>query len=168
MDIIDFYTWLYIVKDAPIIIETSSVVSRAGDVIIDEFINRSWREQQLSFWIGDENHLAYAQALFSVNFGVGVRFTVSCRLGKNVPYAEALRDIDPSDILNIVPFEDESTELVRRGVHFKYRPASKQLTLTVCYRRVIGRTNFNIHLEAEGMVRLMNKDEVNIDPLHGC
>jgi hypothetical protein len=81
MDIIDFYTWLYIVKDAPIIIETPSVVSRAGDVIIDEFINRSWREQQLSFWIGDENHLAYAQALFSVNFGVGVRFTVSVILG---------------------------------------------------------------------------------------
>jgi hypothetical protein len=163
---IDYYTWLYLVRDAPIVIETSSVVSRAGDVVIDEFIQRSWREEQLSFWIGDENQLAHAQALFGINIGVGVRFTVSCRLGRNTSYAEASREIAPTDTLNIVPFENESIELVRRGVQFKYKTASKVLTLTVRYRRVIGRSNFHAHLEARGMVRITNEDEVNIYPLH--
>jgi hypothetical protein len=65
-----------------------------------------------------------------------------------------------------VPFENESIELVRRGVQFKYKTVSKVLTLTVRYRRVIGRSNFHAHLEARGMVRITNEDEVNIYPLH--
>jgi hypothetical protein len=156
---IDNYTWMYIIRDSPAEVENSLVVSRAGDVVMDEFIQRSWREQQLSFWVGDENHLGYAQSLFGLNFGVGVRFTVSCRLKRNEPYAEASRTIDASDTLNIVPFENTSRELVRRGVFFKYKPASKVLSIIVRYRRLIGAINFSQHLEARGMAPYARNDD---------
>jgi hypothetical protein len=45
-------TWLYLVRDASMVIENSSVVSCAVDIVIDEFIQHSCRGQQLSFWIG--------------------------------------------------------------------------------------------------------------------
>jgi hypothetical protein len=151
VDNIDNYTWLYMVRDSPVEIQNSLVVSRASDVVLDEFIQRSWREQQLSFWVGDENHLAYAQSLFGLNFGVGIRFTVSCRLNRNESYAKASRTIAASDTLNILPFESTSRELVRRGVFFKYKPASRVLSIIVRYHRLIGEINFLNHLEARGM-----------------
>jgi hypothetical protein len=95
-----------------------------------------------------------------------VCFTLSCRLGRNESHAEASWEIALTDTLNIVPFENESIKLMRRGVRLKYKPASKVLSLTVCYWCFIGRTNFSAHLEARGVVRLVNKDEVNIYPLH--
>jgi hypothetical protein len=126
LDNIDYYTWLYIVNDLPVPIQNSLVVSCVGEIFVDEFIQRSWREPQLSFWIGDEEHLEYAQALFGLNFGIGVHFTVSCQLKKN-------RAIDTSDTLNVVPFENSSHELVCRGVAFRYKPGSRLLSMTVRY-----------------------------------
>ncbi len=120
-------------NDLPVPIQNSLVVSCVGEIFVDEFIQRSWREPQLSFWIGDEEHLEYAQALFGLNFVIGVHFTVSCQLKKNDSYVEALRAIDTSDTLNVVPFENSSHELVCRGVAFRYKPGSRLLSMTVRY-----------------------------------
>jgi len=170
VDNIDDYTWMHMIRDSPAEIENALIVSRAGDVVGDEYIQRSWREQQLSFWVGDEHHLAYAQSLFGLNFGVGVRFTVSCRLKRNETYAESSRAIDASDTLNIVPFERMSRELVRRGVLFKYKPASKVLSIVVRYRRLIGETNYLTHLVARGMAPYApddgGSDMMDIYPFH--
>ena len=166
---IDYYTWLYIVNDLPVPIQNSLVVSRAGEVFVDEFIQRSWREPQLSFWIGDEDHLEYAQALFGLNFGIGVCFTVSCRMKKNDSYVEASRVIDPSDTLNVVPFENSSRELVRRGVAFRYKPGSRMLSMTVRYRRLVGEINYMDHLRARRMEiqpTIADDDEMDIYPFH--
>jgi hypothetical protein len=45
---IDMYTWNYMMKDAPVAIEAKTVVSRAGHVHLNEFIQQSWREPQFS------------------------------------------------------------------------------------------------------------------------
>ncbi len=40
---IDVYTWIYVMKDAPVAIKAQTVVSRAGHVHLNEFIQQSWR-----------------------------------------------------------------------------------------------------------------------------
>jgi hypothetical protein len=139
---IDMYTWIYLLRDCPIVPQLGSVVSHGGCVSFDEYIQRSFREPQLSFWVGNTNHLAYVQGLFGLSFGIGVRFTVSCRLPRSQTSTEVSKQIDPSDTLNVIPFEDDSCEVVRRGVYFNYRPQSKLLSITVRYRCAIGRQNF--------------------------
>ncbi len=69
---IDMYTWLYMMKDAPVAIESRTVVCRAGHVPLTEFIQQSWRELQFSLWVGNSDHLAFVQELFGLNFGIGV------------------------------------------------------------------------------------------------
>jgi hypothetical protein len=77
---IDMYTWMYMLKDAPVIVEAGGAITHAGAVHFEEFIQTSCREPQLSFWIGSSHHLAFAQGLFGLSFGIGVRFTLSCWL----------------------------------------------------------------------------------------
>ena len=76
------------------------------------------------------------------------------------------REINQSDTLNVIPFEDTCCELVRRGVYFKYKPRSKILSITVRYRRLVGSQNFQPHLEARGMVHLPDDEEEETFPFH--
>ena len=163
---IDMYTWMYMLKGAPVAIEAGEVVSRGTRLNYDEFTQYTRRETQLSLWIGDSHHLAFAQALFGLSFGIGVRFTVSCRLPRGESYAEESRQISASSTLNVIPFENSSTELVRRGIHFRYKPVSRILSLTVRYRRLNGHQNFYPHLEARGMVHLPAEDGPDIYPFY--
>ena len=163
---IDMYTWMYMLKESPVRIEASSIVTRSSLVHFDEFIQVSHRETQLSIWLGDSTHLAFGQALFGMSFGIGVRFTVSCRLPRGQTYAEALQQIDPSRTLNVIPFEDNCREVVRRGIHFRYKPASKVLSVTVRYRRMIGAQNFLPHFQVRGMVHVHDEDGRDIYPFH--
>lgn len=107
------------------------MVTHAGFVSFDEYIQRSQREVQLSIWVGSTNHLSYVQGLFSLSFGIGVRFMVRCRLPRSQTSIEVSQEISPSATLNVVPFEEDCQELVRRGVYFNYRPTSKLLTIVV-------------------------------------
>jgi hypothetical protein len=129
---VDLYTRLYLLRDSPVMPQLGSVVSRAGSISFDEYIQRSRREPQLSFWVGSANHLSsYVQGLFGLSFGIGVQFMVSCRLPRSQTSIEASQKNSPSATLNVVPFEEDYQELVRRGVYLNYRPTSKLLTITV-------------------------------------
>jgi hypothetical protein len=83
----------------------------------------------------ERSHLSYVQGLFGLSFRIGVGFTVSCRLPRRETSIKGLQQISPSATLNIISFEDNCRAVVRRGVYYKYRPQSKLLTITVCYKR---------------------------------
>jgi hypothetical protein len=79
---------------------------------------------------------------------------------------KGLQQISPSATLNIIPFEDNCRAVVRRGVYYKYRPQSKLLIITVCYKHIIGHSNFMPHFEARGMVHLRDDDGPDFYPFY--
>lgn len=163
---IDLSTWAYMIYNAPVEIQTNTVVSRAGHVHFNDFIQQSWREMQFSLWLGMSDHLDFVQKLFGLNFGVGVRFAVSCRLPRTEQKIEVSREMDTNDTLNIIPFEDNHTELVGRGLYIKFKPRTKVLSITLRYRRLVGEAQFLTHLEARGMVHVNDEEEGEIYPFY--
>jgi hypothetical protein len=154
------------IHNAPVEIQINTVVSRAGHVHFNDFIQQSWREMQFSLWLGMGDHLDFVQKLFGLNFGVGVRFAVSCRLPRTEQKIEVSREMDTNDTLNIIPFEDNHTELVGRGLYIKFKPRTKVLSITLRYRRLVGEAQFSTHLEARGMVHVNDDEEGEIYPFH--
>jgi len=74
--------------------------------------------------------------MFGISIGIGIRVRVNCSLPRNATESESRRVIGRSGTLNVVPFEDSSEEFVRRGMTFKYKPFSKNLTIVIRFRRL--------------------------------
>jgi hypothetical protein len=158
------YDWAYLsmITEAEEVVTTA--VIRNYFLNGDELVVQSTQEEQRKIWLVEPEHLSFAQKLFGVTVGIGVRFTVPCRLAKTLSRAQSSRTIAESDTLNIVPFESNPVEMIRRGIEFKYNVNSRVLYITIRFRRCNGLENYKSHLEVRGMLADTEFDD--LWPLH--
>ena len=65
-------------------------------------------------------------------------FSVPCQIGRDNGRVSSSHIISKTDTINVVPFEPEEQELVRRGIVLRYIPKLSQLSIIIRFRRVTG------------------------------
>lgn len=83
---------------------------------------------------------------------------------REVSYQQMRFDND----FNIIPFEVamDLIEVCRRGIELKYVTRHMDLFVTVRYRKMIGRTNVEPHLQARNMINASHGIVNDAYPLH--
>jgi hypothetical protein len=89
------------------------------------------------------HHLWFAQGIFGKASGIGVRL-LSDAMRKKSSVTSSHQIL--MDELNIVPFEDESEELVQGGITLRYYPSANLLSVLVCFCRKKGERDIISHL----------------------
>ncbi len=56
-----------------------------------------------------------------------------------------------TDELNVIPFEDQSEELVQRGITLHYYPSANLRSVLVCFSRKRGKRDIISHLGIQGI-----------------
>ena len=111
-------------------------------------------------------HLPSAQKVFGTSVGIGVRVFLPCSMGKNNGIVAAHRVISKTDTINVVPFEPEDQELIRRGIVLKYIPSRSHLTVTIRFRRVTGEARMLPYLQSRGAIFEQEEEAEAVWPLH--
>ena len=150
---VDKFTWLYLKTKLPQPM-LSLVVVKTVYVGIDDAIVEKWRGNLESCVLTLPEHLTIAQSLFGSAVGLGFRCMLQCRLQSRSRTARmtSSRQVEHSDELNVVPFEQYCREFVRRGIELKYLECEDLLTVTIRFRRIRGADNLLSHLEVRGMI----------------
>ena len=111
-------------------------------------------------------HLDCAQKIFGTSVGLGVRVFLPCPMGKSNGRVSSGRVICKTDTINVVPFEQEEQEIVRRGIVLKYTPSLGQLTVTIRFRRVTGEQRILPYLQSRGAIYVEEEETEDVWPLH--
>ena len=112
-------------------------------------------------------HLDCAQKVFGTSVGLGVRVFVPCQIGRTTGRVSSTHVISKTDAINVVPFEPEEQELVRRGIVLRYIPKLRQLTIIIRFRRVTGEERMLPYLRSRGAIYEAEEEEIEpVWPLH--
>jgi hypothetical protein len=160
VDCINIYTWAYMKSHLPPP-TIENVICQIVYVGQDDGIAEKFRGLLEVISLIFPHHLQMAQDVFGSSVGVGFRCQLTFQIGKNDRVAKS-RPVESTDTLNIIPFEgaDETVELFQRGLHLKYLPSLRLLTVAVCFCRVKGIDNLRQHLQSRQM--LFNKGMAGI------
>ena len=93
-------------------------------------------------------------------------FSVPCQIGRGNGRVSSSHIISKTDTINVVPFEPEEQELVRRGIVLKYIPKLSQLTIIIRFRRVTGEARILPYLQSRGAIYQEEEEEETVWPLH--
>jgi len=125
----------------------------------DEFHMEKYRALQFSTFLCLPQHLAMAQKLFGTAVGLGCRNILKCALKQRAAHVRRIsrQQIKYTDSLNVIPFQMgmpdyEYEEINRRGIELKYIPLESEFSITVKYRKLIGRTQIEPHLQMRNIV----------------
>jgi hypothetical protein len=163
IDNINFLTWFFIIRDLPpsIHIEEKNVVVKHSFFKSDCFFLEKRRCNQQSFELYLPEHVPFVQSIFGTFGGIGSHQILKCTLKQKCLSARAcnFRQISYQDEHNVVPFErDCPVEFLRRGIIMKYIHEEQHLIITVRFRKMMNREEF------EPQVRLRN---ITVNPLDG-
>jgi hypothetical protein len=112
-------------------------------------------------------HLVCTQKVFGTSVGLGVHVFVPCQIGRNNTRVSSSHIISKTDTINVVPFEPEEQELVRRGIVLRYIPKLSQLTIIIRFRRVTGDARMLPYLQSRGAIYEAEEEEIEpVWPLH--
>jgi len=160
--------WVYIKSLLVVEVEISSVIAKSHYILRDELVVEKWRTTQEQVNLTLPEHLDCAQKVFGTSVGLGVRVFVPCQTGRSTGRVSSSHVISKTDTINVVPFEPEEQELVRRGIVLRYIPKLSQLTIIIRFRRVTGDTTIlsslikKIELREENVV-LKNGEQASFD-----
>ena len=159
-------TWDYIKSLLLQDVERSTVVSKTTFILKDELVVEKWRTKQELINLTLPEHLDCAQKIFGTSVGLGVRVFLPCPMGKSNGRVSSGRVICKTDTINVVPFEQEEQEIVRRGIVLKYTPSLGQLTVTIRFRRVTGEQRILPYLQSRGAIYVEEEETEDVWPLH--
>lgn len=153
MNSIDAHTWNYIVTNLPHAATHETIVYKKTYLYKDEFCVEKYRTTQFTINLSLPMHLSYAQNIFGSGVGIGTRRVLKCALKQRGASAKVITQyqITHSDMLNIIPFEYNAEEVVRRGLQLKYIPQEMELTVSVRFRVVTGRDKIQPELDARNL-----------------
>ena len=152
LDNVSRYTWDYIKSLMVVEVEASPAVVKTNFILRDELVVEKWRTAQELVHLTLPEHLDCAQKIFGTSVGLGVRVFLPCPMGKNNGRVSVHRVISKTDTINVVPFEPEDQELIRRGIVLKYIPSRTHLTVTIRFRRVTGEERMLPYLQSRGAI----------------
>jgi hypothetical protein len=159
-------TWDYMKSLMVVEVETSNVIAKTNFMLVDELVVEKWRTTQEHVLFTLPEHLDCAQKVFGTSVGLGVRVFVPCKMGKSNGRVSSGRVISKTDTINVVPFEPEEQELVRRGIVLKYIPKLSQLTIIIRFRRVTGEARIIPYLQSRGAIYEEEEEAEAVWPLH--
>jgi hypothetical protein len=159
-------TWDYIKLQLLLDVEASPAVVKTNFILRDELVVEKWRTVQEQVNLTLPEHLQSAQKVFGTSVGIGVRVFLPCSMGKNNGIVAAHRVISKTDTINVVPFEPEDQELIRRGIVLKYIPSRSHLTVTIRFRRVTGEARMLPYLQSRGAIYEEEEEAEDVWPLH--
>ena len=159
-------TWDYIKSLLLQDVEFSPVVTKTTFILRDELVVEKWRttQEEVNFTLPE--HLVVAQKIFGVSVGLGVRVFLACAMGKSNGRVASHRVISKTDTINVVPFEPEEQELVRRGIVLRYIPKQSHLSVTIRFRRVTGEARILPYLQSRGAIYEEEEEAAAVWPLH--
>jgi hypothetical protein len=160
------FTWEYMKSLIVLDVETSSVIAKSQFILRDELVVEKWRttQEQVQFTLPE--HLDCAQKVFGTSVGLGVRVFLPCQMGRSNGRVSSGRVISKTDTINVVPFEPEELELVRRGIVLKYIPKLSQLSIIIRFRRVTGMARILPYLQSRGAIYEEEEEAEAVWPLH--
>eukprot|EP00590_Aulacoseira_subarctica_P000419 CAMPEP_0172435090 /NCGR_PEP_ID=MMETSP1064-20121228/70990_1 /TAXON_ID=202472 /ORGANISM="Aulacoseira subarctica , Strain CCAP 1002/5" /LENGTH=104 /DNA_ID=CAMNT_0013183371 /DNA_START=1056 /DNA_END=1370 /DNA_ORIENTATION=+ len=100
-------------------VEASPAVVKTNFISRDELVVEKWRTVQEQVNLTLPEHLPSAQKVFGTSVGIGVRVFLPCSMGKSNGRVAVHRVISKTDTINVVPFEPEDQEVIRRGIVLK-------------------------------------------------
>ena len=166
---IDRLTWEYMTTVLQVQYIQKNVVIKKVYCCNDEFHMEKYRALQFSTFLCLPQHLAMAQKLFGTAIGLGCRNILKCALKQRAAHARRIsrQQIKYTDSLNVIPFQMgmpdyEYEEINRRGIELKYIPLESEFSITVKYRKLIGRTQIEPHLQMRNIV-LPNDNGIDDD-----
>jgi hypothetical protein len=159
-------TWDYIKSLLLQDVEFSPVVTKTTFILRDELVVEKWRTRQEEVNLTLPEHLVVAQKIFGVSVGLGVRVFLACAVGKSNGRVASHRVISKTDTINVVPFEPEEQELVRRGIVLRYIPKQSHLSVTIRFRRVTGEARILPYLQSRGAIYEEEEEAAAVWPLH--
>ena len=159
-------TWDYIKSLLLQDVETSPVITKTSFILRDELVVEKWRTRQEEVNLTLPEHLVVAQKIFGVSVGLGVRVFLACAMGKSNGRVASHRVISKTDTINVVPFEPEEQELVRRGIVLRYIPKQSHLSVTIRFRRVTGEARILPYLQSRGAIYEEEEEAAAVWPLH--
>ena len=167
---IDPLTWHYIQGILMVPASLRNTVQKQHYVCNDEFVLEKYRSEENIIELTLPEHLSLAQKLFGTAAGIGTRQVMRCSLkrhglaAREVSYQQMRFDND----FNIISFEvaTDLIEVCRRGIELKYVTQRMDLFVTVRYRKMIGRTNVEPHLQARNMINASHGIVNDAYPLH--
>jgi len=159
-------TWDYIKLQLLLDVEVSPVVVRTNFIVRDELVVEKWRSVQEQVTLTLPEHLPSAQKVFGTSVGIGVRVFLPCSMGKSNGRVAVHRAIAKTDTINVVPFEPDEQELIRRGIVLKYIPSRSHLTVTIRFRRVTGEARMLPYLQSRGAIYEEEEEAEDVWPLH--
>lgn len=164
------YTWYYIISNTPLNVLHHNVVQKNTYIYKDEFFVEKFRTQQYSLEFTLPAHLMFAQNLFGSGLGLGTRHFLRCSLKQRGLMARmcTTHQISYTDTMNVIPFEINPKEEIRRGLELKYIPSEMELCITVRFRIITGKASLEPEFEARNLsnrVRPQNPEYDNYYPL---
>lgn len=175
---ISAYTWYWMIRDVPehiIVGGNSRAVVKRTYMESDELVVQKWRDTQQFLELTFPDHMEFAQRMFGQSVGLGIRALVCCPLKDAEPFqiVEQSHQICAGDVVNIIPFELEPKEQVRRGLWLNFVPTTGLLSITIRFRAVHRVVEMKPFLQLRGIVTddhiIMNDDEdddADVCPLH--
>jgi len=159
-------TWEYLKLQLALDVEASPVVVKTNFISRDELVVEKWRTGQEQVNLTLPEHLQSAKKVFGTSVGIGVRVFLPCPMGKSNGRVSVCRAISKTDTINVVPFEPEDQEVVRRGIVLKYIPSRSHLTVTIRFRRVTGEARMLPYLQSRGAIYEEEEEAEDVWPLH--
>jgi hypothetical protein len=147
-------------------VDTGPVIVKRTFILVDELVVEKWRTTQEQVHFSFPEQLDCAQKIFGTSVGLGVRACVPCQMGRGNGRVSSGRIISKTDTINVVPFEPEDQELIRREIVLKYIPSRTHLTVTIRFRRVTGEERMLPYLQSRGAIYEEEEEAEDVWPLH--
>jgi len=146
--------------------EMAQVIVKRTYILGDESVVEKWRatQEQLHFTLPE--HLDCAQKIFGTSVGLGVHVFLPCPMGRSNGRVSSGHVICKTDTINVVPFEQEEQELIRRGIVLRYIPKQSHLSVTIRFRRVTGEARILPYLQSRGAIYEEEEEAAAVWPLH--
>ena len=135
----------------------------------DEFIVEKWRGTVEKCFLTLPEHLSFAQGLLGKAVGLGIRSLVHCSIRNRRQLGDRVTSqcqLLVSDSINVMPFEVESEEIIRRGLIFSYFPDTNLLSIVIRFRKIHGEAKLIAQFKERGIT--VQEDDIDDDvfPLH--
>jgi hypothetical protein len=170
IDYISKSTWIYIQGVLDLQVSHFSGIEKTSYILGDESIVEKFRSAQESFFLSLPADLVSAKRVFGESVGLGVRAFVPCRIGKKSSRrVSSSRQILKTDTINIVPFEEHSQEMVKRGIVLRYTPELNHLKIIIRFRRVSGEERILPFLRTRGAINMEEEEDEedgDVWPMH--